>query len=261
MTVKVKVAFDGTDFCGSQVQPGLRTVFGEFQTALTTVVNDASDIKGCSRLDSGVHAKCFYFSFKTEKQLDLRKFPLGLNANLPKDIRVLEATEESEDFHARYSAKGKEYTYYIKNNHIDDPFTSKYYYKFPQKLDAAAMNDAAQYFVGTHDFRSFMARWSKIIDCHRTVYSASVEQKDDMIIFKVCADGYLYNMVRILVGTLVEVGAGRMAAQAMPEVIAAAKRSAAGPKAPAQGLYLDRVFYDLDGFRREEVPAAEPLIL
>ena len=111
MTVKVKVAFDGTDFCGSQVQPGLRTVFGEFQTALTKVVNDASDIKGCSRLDSGVHAKCFYFSFKTEKQLDLRKFPLGLNANLPKDIRVIEATEESEDFHARYSAKGKEYTY------------------------------------------------------------------------------------------------------------------------------------------------------
>ena len=243
MTVKVKVAFDGTDFCGSQVQPGLRTVFGEFQAALTKVVNDASDIKGCSRLDSGVHAKCFYFSFKTQKQLDLRKFPLGLNANLPRDIRVLEATQESEDFHARYSAKGKEYTYYIKNNHIDDPFTSKYYYKFPQKLDATAMHEAAQYFVGTHDFRSFMARWSKIIDCHRTVYSASVEQKEDMIIFKVCADGYLYNMVRIMVGTLIWAGTGRIKPCEVSDIIAACHRSKAGVTVPPEGLFLTDVFY------------------
>ena len=243
MTVKVKVAFDGTDFCGSQVQPGLRTVFGEFQAALTKVVNDAADIKGCSRLDSGVHAKCFYFSFKTQKQLDLRKFPLGLNANLPRDIRVLEATQESEDFHARYSAKGKEYTYYIKNNHIDDPFTSKYYYKFPQKLDATAMHEAAQYFVGTHDFRSFMARWSKIIDCHRTVYSASVEQKEDMIIFKVCADGYLYNMVRIMVGTLIWAGTGRIKPCEVSDIIAACHRSKAGVTVPPEGLFLTDVFY------------------
>ena len=243
MTVKVKVAFDGTDFCGSQVQPGLRTVFGEFQTALTRVVNDASDIKGCSRLDSGVHAKSFYFSFKTEKQLDLRKFPLSLNANLPKDIRVIEATEENDDFHARYSAKGKEYTYYIKNNHIDDPFTSKYYYKVPQKLDAAAMHEAAQYYVGTHDFRSFMARWSKIIDCHRTVYSASVEQKDDMIIFKVCADGYLYNMVRIMVGTLIWAGTGKIKPCEVADIISACHRSKAGVTVPPEGLFLTDVLY------------------
>ena len=243
MTVKVKVAFDGTDFCGSQVQPNLRTVFGEFQKALTTVVKDAADIKGCSRLDSGVHAKCFYFSFKTEKQLDLRKFPLGLNANLPMDIRVIEASEESDDFHARYSAKGKEYTYYIKNNHIDDPFTSRYYYKFPQKLDAEAMNKAAQYFVGTHDFRSFMARWSKIIDCHRTVYSAQVTQQDDMVIFKVCADGYLYNMVRIMVGTLIWAGTGRIKPEQVADIIEARHRSKAGVTVPPEGLFLTDVFY------------------
>ena len=243
MTVKVKVAFDGTDFCGSQVQPDRRTVFGEFQKALQTVVSDAANIKACSRLDSGVHAKCFWFSFDTEKQLDLRKFPLSLNANLPMDIRVIESEEAEEGFHARYSAKGKEYTYYIKNNHIDDPFTSKYYYRCPQKLDAAAMHEAAQYFVGTHDFRSFMARWSKIVDCHRTVYSAQVTQQDDMIIFKVCADGYLYNMVRIMVGTLIWAGQGKIQPQQVADIINACHRSKAGPTVPPEGLFLTDVLY------------------
>lgn len=243
MTVKVKVAFDGTDFCGSQVQKDRRTVFGEFQKGLTTVIGDADNIKACSRLDSGVHAKCFYFSFTTEKQLDLHKLPLSLNANLPVDIRVIEASEAEEGFHARYSAKGKEYTYYIKNNHIDDPFTSKYYYRYPQKLDAAAMHEAAQYYVGTHDYRSFMARWSKIIDCHRTVYSATVTQQDDMIVFKVCADGYLYNMVRIMVGTLIWAGTGKIEPCQVADIIQACHRSKAGVTVPPQGLFLTDVFY------------------
>ncbi|MBR5251592.1 MAG: tRNA pseudouridine(38-40) synthase TruA [Oscillospiraceae bacterium] len=243
MTVKVKVTFDGTDFCGSQVQPDRRTVFGEFQKALCTVVSDAGNIKACSRLDSGVHAKCFWFSFTTEKQLNVGKLPLSLNANLPMDIRVLEAEEAQDDFHARYSAKGKEYTYYIKNSHIDDPFTSKYYYRYPQKLDVTAMQQAAQYFVGTHDFRSFMARWSKIIDCHRTVYSAQVTQQGDMIIFKVCADGYLYNMVRIMVGTLIWAGTGKIKPEQVSDIIEKRHRSAAGVTVPPQGLFLTDVLY------------------
>lgn len=243
MTVKVKVTFDGTDFCGSQVQPDRRTVFGEFQKALCTVVSDADNIKGCSRTDSGVHAKCFWFSFTTQKQLNVGKLPLSLNANLPMDIRVLEAQQTDDDFHARYSAKGKEYTYYIKNSHIDDPFTSRYYYRYPQKLDVAAMQQAAQYYVGTHDFRSFMARWSKIVDCHRTVYCAQVTQQDDMIIFKVCADGYLYNMVRIMVGTLIWAGTGKIKPEQVADIIEKRHRSAAGVTVPPQGLFLTDVFY------------------
>ena len=243
MTVKVKVAFDGTDFCGSQVQPDRRTVFGEFQKGLQTVVNDADNIKACSRLDSGVHAKCFWFRFETEKVLDTHKLPLSLNANLPKDIRVLECEEAEQGFHARYSAKGKEYTYYIKNNHIDDPFTSKYYYRYPKKLDADAMNRAAQYFVGTHDFRSFMARWSKIVDCHRTVYSAQVTQQGDMIVFKVRADGYLYNMVRIMVGTLIWAGEGKIKPEQVADIIDARHRSKAGVTVPPEGLFLTDVMY------------------
>ncbi len=243
MTVLVKVAFDGTDFCGSQVQKDRRTVFGEFQKALLTVVNDAENIKGCSRTDSGVHAKCFYFSFDTQKELNLHKFPLSLNANLPQDIRVQKSSQVEDGFHARYSAKGKEYTYYIMNDHVDDPFTSKYYYRFPQKLDANAMNEGAKYFVGTHDFRSFMARWSKIIDCTRTVYSAQVSQQGNMIIFKVRADGYLYNMVRIMVGTLIWVGTGKIKPEQVKDIIEARHRSKAGVTVPPTGLFLTDVIY------------------
>ena len=243
MTVSVKVAFDGTDFHGSQVQKDKRTVFGEFQKALLTVVSDADNIKGCSRTDSGVHARCYYFSFTTNKEFDLHKFPLSLNANLPKDIRALSAKQENDDFHARYSAKFKEYTYYIKNDHIDDPFTQKYYYRFPRQLDIEAMQEAAGYFVGTHDFRSFMARWSKIVDCTRTVTFAQVEKQGDMVIFKVRADGYLYNMVRIMVGTLIWAGTGKIKPSQVSEIIEARNRFKAGVTVPPTGLFLTDVIY------------------
>ena len=242
MTVKVKVAFDGTDFCGSQVQPNLRTVFGEFQKALTLVVNDAAEIKGCSRLDSGVHAKCFYFSFKTEKQLDLRKFPLGLNANLPKDIRVIEASEESEDFHARYSAKGKEYTYYIKNNHIDDPFTSRYYYKFPQKLDVEAMGRAAEYFCGQHDFAAFCGNKRMKKSTVRQIYFLNIEKQGEELRIVINGNGFLHNMVRIIVGTLVEVGQGKRDPDSIPALFEGC-RAETGPLMPPQGLCLMEVEY------------------
>lgn len=243
MTVSVKVAFDGSMFHGSQVQKDKRTVFDEFQKALLQIVPDADKIKGCSRTDSGVHAKCYYFSFVTEKNIDFRKFPLSLNAKLPGDIRAIEAQQREDDFHARYSAKYKEYTYYIKNSHIDDPFTQKYYYKFQQKLDVSAMQQAAQYYVGTHDFRSFMARWSKIKDCTRTVVSAQVSQKDDMIVFKVKADGYLYNMVRIMVGTLIWAGVGKIKPEQVKDIISACHRSKAGVTVPPEGLFLTDVIY------------------
>jgi len=243
VTVLVKLAFDGTNYCGFQIQDDQPTVFGTFQTALLKILGHKTDIKGCSRTDSGVHAKCFCLSFETEKQLNLHRLPLALNANLPADIRVLSCTQMPDGFHARYDSKGKEYTYYIRNSHIDDPFTNKYYYKVAGDVDSDKMNEAAQYYVGTHDFRSFMAAKSKIVDCVRTVYSAKVERDGDMIKFIVSADGYLYNMVRIMVGTLLEVGKGVIAPRQVGDIVAACDRSAAGPTAPAQGLFLTDVFY------------------
>lgn len=243
MTVLVKISFDGTDYCGSQVQKNGKTIFGEFQDALDKVVRDYNDLKGCSRTDSGVHALCYYFSFKTDTGVNLKKLPLSLNANLPADIRAINAQCVNDDFHARYSAKAKEYTYYILNSHIDNPFKQRYYHRVPTPLDVTAMNTAAQAFCGTHDFRSFMARNSKIIDCTRTVLSAQVVKNEDMVIFKVKADGYLYNMVRIMAGTLIQVGTGKHKPTDIKEIINAKNRSAAGVTAPPQGLFLTDVIY------------------
>ena len=245
MTILVKIAYDGTNYHGFQIQDDVPTVFGVFQDALLKILGHSTEIKGCSRTDSGVHAKCYYLSFETEKQLNVPRLPLALNANLPTDIRVLEARQIHDGFHARYDCKGKEYTYYIRNSHIDDPFTDKYYWRVPAVLDEVKMNEAAQYFVGNHDFRSFMAAKSKITDCNRTVYSAKVERKGDMVTFKVSADGYLYNMVRIMVGTIVNVGKGIWTPEQVADIVAACNRDVAGPTAPAQGLFLTDVYYDL----------------
>lgn len=202
MTVLVKIAFDGTNYHGFQLQENAVSVFEVFQTALLKVIGQKTDIKGCSRTDSGVHAACYYLSFEVEKELNLHKLPLSINANLPMDIRVLQAKEVEDGFHARYSAKGKQYTYYILNSHVDSPFQNRYYYRVATPLDVEKMNLAAGFFVGSHDFKSFMSQRSKIIETTRTVYSAKVEKDGDMLRFIITADGYLYNMVRIMAGTL-----------------------------------------------------------
>ncbi|MEG1863490.1 MAG: tRNA pseudouridine(38-40) synthase TruA, partial [Oscillospiraceae bacterium] len=189
MTVLVKIAFDGTNYHGFQIQDNALSVFAVFQQALIKVLGYQTDIKGCSRTDSGVHASCYYLSFEVKEPMDLRKLPLSLNANLPLDIRAIDARQVSDGFHARYDAKAKEYTYNILNSHVDSPFFGRYYYRVPSALNVEQMNRAAQYFVGTHDFESFMTRKSKIVDCTRTVYYAKVEQKGEMISFVVKADG------------------------------------------------------------------------
>lgn len=243
MTVKVKIAFDGTNYCGSQIQKNGVTVFGVFQEALIKILGYRTDIKGCSRTDSGVHAKCYYLSFDTREDINLSKLPLSLNANLPFDIRAIEATNAPSDFHARYSAKAKEYTYYIKNSHVDDPFNLGYYYRVPTYLEEIAMDNAARYFIGRHDFTSFMSEKSKLVDCTRTVFEAKVSRQGDMIIFKIKADGYLYNMIRIMAGTLINVGSGKLLPQQIEAVINARERTKAGFTAPACGLFLTDVIY------------------
>lgn len=259
--ILVTMAFRGTDYHGFQVQENALGVCTVFQDALERVLGSRVDVKGCSRTDSGVHALRYCVSFKADTAIPMRKLPLALNAHLPEDIRVQSACEVPEDFHARYSAEAKQYVYRLHNSQVSSPFSDGLCWRVGAPLQIESMQQAAAAVVGTHDFASFMSGGSKIVDTVRTVYDFSVRRCGEDILFTICADGYLYNMVRILVGTLVEVGAGRIEAQAMPGIIAAAKRSAAGPKAPAQGLYLDRVFYDLDGFRREEAPDVGPLIL
>ncbi len=255
----ITVAFCGSEYHGFQVQENALSVCTVLQDAMEKVFGARPQVKGCSRTDSGVHALHYCVSFFADTALTNYKMPLAINAHLPRDIRVLSARQVPQDFHARYSAVAKQYVYRVHNSAVSSPFFDGICWRVGPPLALEPMRQAAAAVVGTHDFASFMSGGSKIIDTVRTVYAFDVRREGEWLLFTICADGYLYNMVRILVGTLVEIGAGRIKAEAMPGIIAAARRSAAGPKAPAQGLFLDSVFYDLDGFRRED--AAEPVLL
>ena len=222
MNFLLTLAYDGTNYCGFQVQPNGRSVAAVFQDALEAVLGARPDIKGCSRTDAGVHALGFRLNFHADTRIPPEKLPLALNQHLPPDIRVLAARVVPEDFHARYAAHTKTYLYRIHNHPIDSPFDAAYYTRMPKHLDEVRMQAAAQQFVGTHDFLALCAAGSSA---------------------EVTADGYLYNMVRILAGTLCEVGAGRMQPEQIPGILAGCDRSQAGPTLPAKGLFLKCVEY------------------
>lgn len=236
--------YDGADYHGWQVQDNARTVQSVFQEALINVLGERPDIKGCSRTDSGVHARKFCVSLKTDRTIPCKKLIPALNVNLPEDIAVTDCREVSEDFHARYSAKGKRYVYVIHNSPVRDPFLSRRALEHKTRLNENKMNVAAQHFVGTHDFAAFCSAGSKVTDTVRTVKCAKVEREGDIVRFTVAADGFLYNMVRIMTGTLLEVSAGKIMEDEVPDIIASRDRSRAGITAPACGLYLDEVFYE-----------------
>jgi tRNA pseudouridine38-40 synthase len=243
----VKLKYDGRDFCGWQVQDGLRTVQAVFQDALWQVLKEKVPIRGCSRTDSGVHADEFCVSFSTSCAVPIERLPLALNAKLPPDIAVFDCVTVPEDFHARYDCRGKQYRYLILNAPLRDPFrhTRAMWYKYP--LDVALLHAQAQDYLGTHDFSAFCSAGSDVADKVRTVTQCGVRRLPDtpeLIEFTVTADGFLYNMVRIMVGTLLEIAAGRIAPDSIGEILASRDRQRAGATAAACGLYLHRVFYD-----------------
>ena len=247
MNYLLTLAYDGTNYCGFQVQPNGRSVAAAFQDALEAVLGCRPDIKGCSRTDAGVHALGFMLNFHADTRIPAAKLPLALNQHLPPDIRALEARVVPDDFHARYAAHTKTYLYRIHNSPIDSPFAARYYTKVPGRLDADKMQQAAQYFVGKHDFLALCASGSSAAahgDTVRTITACDVQRRGDDIDITVTADGYLYNMVRILAGTLCEAGAGRLAPEAVPGILASRDRKNAGPTLAAKGLFLKSVDYD-----------------
>ena len=241
----VTIMYDGRTFHGWQVQNNAASVQEEFQKALYEVIGERPDIKGCSRTDAGVHANQYCISFNTAHTIPTDRLPLALNRFLPPTIAALSAQEVAEDFHARYSCKGKEYIYKINNAAIRNPFLEGYALHYWHKLDERIMHEAAQHLIGRHDFTSFCTVDPKRPkgDFHRTVRRLTVERDGDMVTVTIEADGFLYNMVRIIVGTLLEVAQGKITPEDMPDIIAALDRTHAGPTAPPQGLYLNRVFY------------------
>lgn len=239
----VTLRYDGTAYHGWQVQKNALSVQTAVQDAMERVFGERPDLHGCSRTDAGVHAREYCFHFDTDRQITGDHFALALNRALPDDIAVSHCREVSLQFHARYSCTGKEYVYQLYNGKFRDPFHTRGWYFYPYRLDEELLHRAAQGFLGTHDFRGFCSVGGKLHDTVRTVTESRVIREGDEVRFFVTADGFLYNMVRIMTGTLLGVAQGRIAPDAIPAIIETKSRSAAGVTAPAGGLWLNRVFY------------------
>ena len=240
------ISYCGTDFCGFLVQPNGRTVQATLQDAIEALFGHRYDVTGCSRTDSGVHAKRFCCTVEADMDslsLPITRFANALNAHLPDDLAVLSAQTVPNDFHVRYCEHEKEYEYRIHNASAPDPLQIDRALFVPYRLDVDAMRRAAAYYEGTHDFASFCAAGTDVSDTVRTVSAARIEQNGNDLSFFVRGDGFLYHMVRIMVGTLLEVGRGKRAPAQIPEILEKKQRSAAGVTAPAHALYLHRLYY------------------
>ncbi len=239
------IRFLGTAYHGWQIQKNAITVQQKLQDALKAVLGKQPEIKGCSRTDTGVHAECFCVSVKTDSKIPCDRLPVALNVNLPKDIAAVSCIEVPGDFHARYSAKGKRYVYKILNTPLRNPFYEGLALHYQHPIDEKQLNEACQAYVGTHDFAAFCSSGSSVDNTVRTVFDAEVGRDGDIVAFTVSANGFLYNMVRIMTGTLLAVAENKISADDIPEIIASRERSRAGITAPPCGLYLKEVFYDL----------------
>ena len=238
------ITYDGKGFHGWQIQPNAYTVQEALQTALAQVIGEDFELKGCSRTDSGVHANMYCVSVKTAHPIPPERLRAALNRWLPLTVAVKDCREVKADFHARYSCKSKEYIYKIWNSEVRSPFLEGYalHYRYP--LDEQKLHQAAQAYVGSHDFTSFCTLDNREPgDLTRNVKAFSVTREGDMVVMKVEADGFLYNMVRIMVGTLLYMAQGKLGYDAIPQILEKRDRSFAGPTAPACGLYLNQVHY------------------
>lgn len=239
-----KVAFDGSAFHGWQQQNNAVTVQGELKKAWRTLTGEDANIIGCSRTDAGVHAKEYFFSVKTESTVPCLNFPAALtSAKLPGEISVISCKQVGENFNARFDCVKKEYIYVFENTKIPSPFNYRRALNYKYGMDADLMNKAARHFVGEHDFSAFCAAGTEVISKVRTIYETSVERDGDYVIFKVTGNGFLYNMVRIMAGTLVYVNNGKIIADDIPSIIESGDRTRAGITLAPDGLYLNRVYF------------------
>lgn len=255
--IVLHLMFDGTRYHGWQVQANAVSVQQTVQDAFEKVFKKRLAVTGCSRTDAGVHANDYVCSFRTDTNISCEAILRAVNANLPKDIAVALCSEAPADFHVRYSTTAKEYIYKIWNSPIRNPFLFGYTMFYPKKLDVEKLSLAAQNFKGRHDFAAFQS--SGAVSRHRpsltdksdeisgdtvrTIFEASVTREDELVVFRVRGDGFLYNMVRIMTGTLLFVAQGKISCDGIKDVIKSQNREKAGPTAPACGLYLNRVFY------------------
>lgn len=243
MRIRIDLDYIGTAYAGWQVQPGQTTVQGEVERALAEMTGVPTAVCASGRTDAGVHALCQTAHFDTDKPWEPSAFVGGLNVRLPRDIRILRAQAVADDFHARYSAIDKTYEYRLYRSDVDRAVYYGRAARLSPDADIAAMRAAAKHFVGTHDFASFCAANADTKTTVRTVTRADVTERDGLVVYTVTADGFLYNMVRIMAGLLVRLSAGGDPAE-VARVLAACDRTAAPDTAPACGLYLKSVRYE-----------------
>lgn len=234
----LRVAYDGTDFVGWQIQNEGRTVEGELNKAINALTGETIEVIGASRTDSGVHAKGNVAVFDTESTVPADRFMYALNSLLPEDISVVESKEVAADFHPRHCSSIKTYEYRIFVSRINDPLKRRYAYRFPTELNVERMDEAAKYLIGEHDFKSFCCVRTQAETTVRKIYSADVFHDGDDIVIRVSGAGFLYNMVRIIAGSLMEVGSGKKDSIHIKEVLEGTDRTLAGPTAEPQGLTL-----------------------
>ncbi|MCD7774495.1 MAG: tRNA pseudouridine(38-40) synthase TruA [Clostridiales bacterium] len=242
--LRLKLSFDGAAYHGWQIQSNAVTVQGTVEEAVKKIFGSHLTVYGCSRTDSGVHANEYFCNFKTENSaIPAENAVKALNGILPPDIAVLQCNEAAPEFHSRYDCKSKEYIYKIWNSSIKNPFFANRAYQYKYKLDEVNLNEAAKSYIGTYDWSAFCASGSSVKSTVRTVINAEVLRQGDFVIFKVEADGFLYNMVRIMVGTLIYVNEGKIDKSSIKDIILSGDRDNAGFTAPPEGLYLNRVEY------------------
>ena len=240
--LKLTIQYDGTKYCGWQKQPNSSGIQGTIEYAIYEITKEKVNIIGSGRTDAGVHALGQVANFKTNSSIPAARIPNALNAKLPKDISIIDCQEVSDDFHSRYSATGKIYRYLIYNKPYRSPLYKDTSYHIRYELDIEKMRSEARSLLGTHDFKGFMSSGSSVKDTVRTIHDISIENSGDLIVLEVEGNGFLYNMVRIIVGTLVDIGRGRID-KSMEEIIASQDRGEAGHTAPAHGLFLKKVHY------------------
>lgn len=239
------VAYDGTNYCGWQVQPNGITIQGVLNETLTQLLGEPVEVMGASRTDAGVHALGNVAVFDTNARMPGDKFSYALNQRLPEDIRIQLSEEVEPDFHPRYCDSEKTYEYRILNRRFPVPTERLYSYFYHYKLDVKKMKEATSFLIGRHDFASFCGSGAQVKSTVRTITSMDVWREGDIITIRVSGEGFLYNMVRIIAGTLIEVGNGQYPPERMEEILKARSREAAGPTAPAHGLTLMGIqFYD-----------------
>lgn len=236
--VMLTVAYDGTAYCGFQIQDNANTIEGELNRCLSELLNEEIKVIGASRTDSGVHALCNIAVFDTEARMPGEKISYALNQRLPEDIRIRKSEEVAQDFHPRHCESRKTYEYRILNTEFPLPTRRLYTHFTYIPLNVYKMNEAAAYLVGEHDFKSFCSAGSQVETTVRTIHALQVEQENEEILIRVTGNGFLYNMVRIIAGTLMEAGKGAWEPERIIDILNAKDRNAAGPTAAANGLML-----------------------